>query len=196
VSGDTRRIDQTNNHGFSKGEMKTMKARNLFLVLVLLAAMGAFFGATQASSIQEISPRAFGMFGITQGQTARLSMVSLETGELLPAIQVELSFIDSDGNTLLQKVHTLHQGKAVALDLNGNLFAGRGRTQIRALVRFIGTPDTRDDPFFRNCLPTMEVVDNTTGRTSFIVPVRDDPFFRTSSIGLDGAPAQKVNPAN
>jgi hypothetical protein len=158
-----------------------MKARNLFLTLALLVAVGVFFGASQASAIKEVDPRAFGMFGITPGQTARLNMVNIETEVLLPAVQVELSFIDSDGNTLLQKVHTLHQGKAVALDLNGNLFAGRGRTQIRALARFVGTPDTRDDPFFRNCLPTLEVVDNTTGRTSFIVPVRDDPFFQPAN---------------
>ncbi len=144
-----------------------MKAKNLFLTLALLAVAGVFFGVAQASAIKEVDPVAFGMFGITQGQTARLSVANLASGELVPAVQVELSFIDGDGNTLLQKVHTIHQGKSAFLDLSGNQFAGRGgRTQVRALVRFVGTPDTRDDPFF---LPSVEVIDNATGRTSFLV---------------------------
>src|SRR5262249_13089983 len=137
-------------------------------------------GATQASAIKEVDPRAFGMFGITQGQTARLSVANLETGEFVPCVRVELSFIDGDGNTLLQKVHDIERGKSAFLDLNGNQFVGRGgRTQIRALARYVGTPDTRDDPFF---LPSLEVIDNTTGRTSFLVELAQK--------------VQKVSPTN
>ena len=145
-----------------------MKARNLFLALVLLAAAGVFFGATQASAIKEVDPVAFGMFGITQGQTARLSVANLDSGEFVPCVRLELSFIDGDGKTLLQKVYDVEHGKSAFLDLSGNQFVGRGgRSQIRALVRFVGTPDTRDDPFF---LPSLEVIDNATGRTSFLIP--------------------------
>lgn len=166
-----------------------MKRRNTFFLLAVLAAAGFFFNTTRAGAmastmastmIDSFSPN-FGMFGITQGQTARLNVVNLETGEFVPCIRVELSFIDGDGNTLLQKVYDVDRGKSAFLDLNGNQFVGRGgRTQIRAQVRFVGTPDTRDDPFFRNCLPTLEVIDNVTGRTNFIVP---------DSVGI-----QKVTP--
>ncbi len=83
---------------------------------------------------------------------------------------MELSFIDGDGNTLLQRVHDVDRGKSAFLDLNGDQLVGRGgRAQIRALAQFIGTPDVIDDPFFRNCLLTLEVIDNVTGRTNFIV---------------------------
>jgi len=153
----------------------------LSAALIALAASAAIWAASPASrveasratpagAIKEVDPRAFGMFGITQGQTARLNLVNLETGEFVPCIRVELSFVDSDGNTLLQKVYDVDRGKSAFLDLNGNQFVGRsGRAQIRALARFVGAPDTRDDPFFRNCLPTLEVIDNVTGRTNFIV---------------------------
>lgn len=154
----------------------------LSAALIALAAAAAIWAASPASrveasratpagAIKEVDPRAFGMFGITQGETARLNVVNLETGEFVPCIRVELSFVDDDGATLLQKVHDVDRGKSAFLDLNGDQFVGRGgRTQIRALVRFVGTPDTRDDPFFRNCLPTLEVIDNVTGRTNVIVP--------------------------
>lgn len=144
-----------------------MKTRNLFLTLVLLAAVGTLFGATRASAIKEADPIAFGMFGLTAGQTARLNLVNLEPGEFVPCVRVELSFIDAEGHTLLQKVYDIERGKSAWLDLNGNQLMGRsGRVQVRAQVRFVGTPDTRDDPFFRHCLPTLELVDNATGRTT------------------------------
>ena len=156
-----------------------MKTRNTILTLALLAAVGVFFNTTHARAALESFSRNFGMFGLTPGQTARLNLVNLDSGEFVPCVRVELSFIDAVGNTLLQKVYDIDRGKSAYLDLDGNQLVSRsGRSQLRAQVRFIGTPDTLDDPFFRHCLPTLEVVDNTTGRTSFIVPIRDDPFFQ------------------
>ncbi|MEP7338230.1 MAG: hypothetical protein ABI977_10840 [Acidobacteriota bacterium] len=162
-----------------------MKARNAILTLAalaLFAAIGIFSTTTRAGAIAsttESFSRNFGMVGITQGQTARLNLVNLEPGEFVPCVKVELSFIDGAGNTLMQKVYDIDRGKSAFLDLNGNQFVARGgRTQIRAQVRFVGTPDTVDNPDLRNCPPTLEMIDNATGRTSFIVPLRDDPFFQ------------------
>ncbi len=161
-----------------------MKTRNTFLALALLAAAGFLFNVTRAGAASGAAPvattesfKSSGMAGLTIGQTARLNVVNLETGELLPAVQVELSFLDAEGNTLAQKVHGLQRGQAAFFDLNGAQAGRTGRTQIRAQVRFIGTPDTR---VVQKVLPTLEVVDNATGRTAFIVPIRDDPFFRTN----------------
>ena len=145
-----------------------MKTRNAILTLAslaLFAALGIFSTATRASALEDFS-RNFGMFGLTAGQTARLNLVNLEIGEFVPCVRVELSFIDANGNTLMQKVYDIDRGKSAYLDLSGNQFATRGRAQFRAQVRFVDNPDIRDDPFFRNCLPTLELVDNATGRTT------------------------------
>ncbi len=140
-----------------------MKTRNLFLTLVLLAAVGALFGATHASAIKEADPIAFGMFGLTQAQTARLNLVNLTSSEFVPCVRVELSFIDAEGRTLLQQVHEIERGKSAFLDLSGNQLVSRiGRMQVRALVRVISTPDTVDNPDLRECLAMLELVENAT----------------------------------
>ncbi len=73
--------------------LRTRAALNA--ALIALAAAAAIWAAspasrveasraTHASAIKEVDPRAFGMFGITQGQTARLNVVNLETGDTTP----------------------------------------------------------------------------------------------------------------
>jgi hypothetical protein len=109
------------------------------------------------------------MFGITQYQTARLNVVNLEDQIVdNPHCRVDLSFVDSDNNILAQKVYDLGAGKAAFLDLKGREVLGRGpnRIQIRAVVKFVGTPDTRQA---ENCIPTVEVIDNDTRETRFVL---------------------------
>ena len=149
-----------------------MKTRNTALILAVLTALSATFstalGVAHAAQRESFS-RSFGMVGITHGQTARLNVVNLEDSEFVPCVRVELSFVDGNGQTLLRSTHEVERGKAAFLDLNGNQLMGRfgARLQVRAVARFVGTPDTRDAD---DCLLTLEVIDNATGRTSFINP--------------------------
>ncbi len=151
---------------------KSMKIKNnamkLFAMAILLTAT-VFTGAASAQTTANIS-RSTGMFGITQNQTARLSVVRDDPFfRDDPFLRVELSFVDGEGNILSQKVYDLGAGKAAFWDLKGRDVVGRSgnRAQIRAILRFIGTPDTRQ---VENCIPTLEVIDNQSGETRFLLP--------------------------
>lgn len=154
-----------------------MKTRNTFLALALLAAAGFLFNVARAGASESFS-RNFGMTGITLSQTARLSVVSVDNPDLRPA-RVELLFLDNQGRVLAQSQETLLPGQAALLDLRG-VEAARGvnRAQIRAQVRFVDNPDIR---VAQKVLPTLEVIDNASGRTTVVVPLRDDPFFQPAN---------------
>jgi hypothetical protein len=151
---------------------KTTQMKNRVLKplpLALLLMVSVFTGAAAAQTPSGIS-RSTGMFGLTQNQTARLNVVRDDPFfRDEPFIKVELSFVDGDGNILAQKVYDLGAGKAAFLDLKGLDVLERqpSRTQIRAVVRFVGTPDTR---LAENCIPTLEVFDNDTRETRFLLP--------------------------
>jgi len=153
-----------------------MKARNSAMQLIALIAIvmtAAVWGATsvgaQASDGRFYSPT--GMFGITQNQTARINVTRDDPffqGDPGDDDRVELTFVDGDGNILSQKVYELGAGKSAFLDLRGSDLprTETRRTQIRAMVRYIGTPDTRTYMW----TPTVEVFDNESGETRFLVP--------------------------
>lgn len=176
-----------------------MKARNSILKLIALVAViatGAIWGADGVSaSLNSANSKILygitqdraahlsrvnledeerddpffrtGMFGITQNQTARLSLANADDGSFVPCIRVELSFVDSEGKILSQKVYDVEAGKSAFLDLRGDEIVRRSssRSQIRAVFRFVGTPDTR----LYMWLPTVEVFDNESGETRFVL---------------------------
>jgi len=140
------------------------------LVLTVLATAVTLLGATDASAALNFT-RSTGMFGITQNQTARLNVMRDDPFfHDNPFLRVELSFIDGEGNILSQKVYDIEPGKAAFLDLKGrDIMAQSGiRAQMRAVVKFVGTPDTRQ---LDNCIPTLEVFDTQSGETRFLLPV-------------------------
>ncbi len=142
-------------------------AIKLFAMAILLTAT-VFTGSAAAQSLN--FTRTTGMFGITQNQTARLNVVRDDPFFIDdPFLRVELSIVDGDGNILAQKVLDLGAGKATYLDLRGRDIMSRStnRVQLRAIVKFIGTPDTR---LAENAIPTLEVIDNQTGETRFLLP--------------------------
>jgi hypothetical protein len=109
-----------------------------------------------------------GMFGITQNQTARINVANPDDGYFVPCIKVELTFADSDGNVLSQKVYDIEAGKAASLDLRGGEIVGRDskRAQVRATVKFVDLPDLRTYMW----TPILEVFDNESGETRFLLP--------------------------
>jgi len=126
----------------------------------------------------------FGSFGITRGQTARLNAydkstvdnpvdVSAPNGVASvppgPCREVELMFFDSMGNVRQRSTQCLMPRHAVFLDLNGNTLEIQGlRTEIRGLVRFVEDPN-ESGPNSIKLGATLEVFDNETGRTSFVL---------------------------
>src|SRR5829696_1832863 len=91
--------------------MKSKNSRTKIITVVALVLIAAAGVAFRARAQEEIPPPVpdrqvlFGMLGITRGQTARLNVSNLlppPTNDLPPGpTRVELSFVDGDGNPLL-----------------------------------------------------------------------------------------------
>ena len=170
-----------------------MKVRNTFLRVVSLVAFAAAVFGTAAIFDQGRSraadfnpqpdPPAFGMIGITHEQTARLNVVNWgdvnpgpcrsRGGEVDPGpcrVQVELIFVDSQGNVLMRSTESLMPGHAAFLDLDGATLprdtgppsAGGNRTEIRAKIRLFEDPSIQPvSQGDRNLAATVEVFDNS-----------------------------------
>ena len=143
-----------------------MTKLNNAVKLIALAAIviaGTFWSAGVSASSELL--RSTGMFGITMGQTARLNIYFVDDA----ATRVELSFVDGDGSILSQKVIDSLSLKSGFLYLRGVDLppTHSNRIQVRAVVRFIGTPDVR---IAEDCISTLEVFDNESGETRFLVP--------------------------
>src|SRR5215204_6393881 len=150
-----------------RNKMEMNRALNLLALALLVLA--TVFQSASAQTRTTLS-RSTGMIGITSNQTARINVVRDDPFFFDdPFLRVELSFVDSDGNILAQKVYEVGAGKATFLDLNGRDVVGSGlnRLQLRAVVKFLGPVDLLPA---ENCIPTLEVIDNETGETRFLLP--------------------------
>jgi hypothetical protein len=110
-------------------------------------------------------------FAIRATQTARLKVTNLSDGNRDdPFFRLELCFVDRKGKVISQKVHILDREASGVLELKGSdlLSGGSSNTQLRAIVRFVGTPDTRIADRY---VATLEVFDNQSGETRFSLPV-------------------------
>jgi hypothetical protein len=193
-----------------------MKTRSNSIKLLVLTALIAsvvsiFFGAQRARALnpQPLPPGEFGMVGFTSGQTFRLNAVnafphnpdmpttgsegSSSDSSAGPSVQVTLTFLDSNGNPLLngdghpiQSTMTLGPGQATFLDLNADTMpngpptmpvgppsAGAGgRIELRARVTAILNNPQKgdDDDKVRNpIISSLELFDNNSGGTSMLI---------------------------
>lgn len=132
----------------------------------------------------------FGMMGLTRGQTMRLNVVNLTQppdpiqGEVPPPCRVLLSFRDANGRPftdangqVIRREVSLQSGESAFLDLNGDLFAppstnadttGPARLQLRPFARLLQAPPEPGRNIPPPCVPTIEIFDNATGRTSLL----------------------------
>src|SRR5215203_1795687 len=142
---------------------KQIRNRALNVLALALLVMATVFQSASAQTKTSLS-RSTGMIGITTNQTARINVVRDD-----PFLRIELSFVDSDGNILAQKVYDLGAGKAVFLDFNGRDVprSDSNRLQLRAVAKFLGPVNLLPA---ENCIPTLEVIDNDTGETRFLLP--------------------------
>jgi hypothetical protein len=150
------------------------------LVITLAVAFG--FLRYQPQPVKAFNPQPdpprFGIFGIIPGQTVRLNVVNTSPPDpnIPPPCRVVFTIRDANGNpfvrpngTLVTRTMLLNAGESAFLQLNADNFPRT--TDGRITVR----PDAsiqQADPingYAPPCIPTVEVINNTTGRTQFVL---------------------------
>ena len=147
--------------------------RLIAIVLVLAAAaiVWTLLPARQVHAIQDSEDFPV-PFGLAQGQTARLTLFnSGETSVVGP----EYRFLNGHGVILARSTGEIivPPGEFRYFDFDlpnpppgtGDFF---GRVQMRVVVNAIGNPDEK------NLRASVEVFDNETGKTAFIIQVRPE----------------------
>jgi hypothetical protein len=124
-----------------------------------IEAQGPIASAPQFSS---------GMVGLASGQTARLNVVNVgaPNGFPLPCV-LALAFLDSDSKILKQMFVSVGFGKAAFVDLVNS----GARIQIRGIgYNPLLRPESAiPQPLSCQLVPTLELFDTETGRTTTIV---------------------------
>lgn len=131
------------------------------------AENGEHFNPLQPFGTADVSGT--GMLGVVPGQTLRLNAVNI--GVLANACSVQMMILDASGNHLTRPdTVTLLPGAAAHLDFSPPPSGALSRTQARTLIALAETSRT-------NCaiLPTVEVFDNVTQRTS--IAMSGDPSW-------------------
>ena len=117
----------------------------------------------------------FGILGITRGQTARINVANVSSpgNPLSPPdpCRVTMSFVDADGNVLvnnagqpIQREVILQPGHAAFLQINGDNLVERNQARLTFRPVVVVTPiDSTYPP--DPCIPTLEVINNTTGHS-------------------------------
>ena len=151
---------------------KMNRSTKLFAVVIALVAAAALWTAWPASHVLALqdSEDMPAPFGLAQGQTARINVFNNgeESGIII------FSFLDSQGRTLAQSERVMvPPGHIMSFDLDGDsidrIRDRFGRIQLRAVVTALGGPDTK------NLRISLEVFDNATGKTSFVINSPPEP---------------------
>jgi hypothetical protein len=135
----------------------------MVITLATVGTRGTVWGGTDVGN---------GMVGLVRGQTARLNTVNLGGPDTRPC-EVELMFFDDQGNPLAARGIIIIGGKSDFLDLNADALGGPDtrpgdRFQIRAQV--VIPPG----PCRGTTIPTLEIFDNDTGKTTVFVGNPDE----------------------
>jgi len=141
----------------------------MVLVLAAAAIVWTSLPARQVHAIQD-SEDFPPPFGLAQGQTARLTLFN--SGDT--AVQdPDYRFLNSRGEVLARSAERIvilpGQFRSFDFDLPNpppGIVDFFGRAQLRVAVR---------NPDFKNLHVSVEVFDNATGKTSFVLSPRPDP---------------------
>lgn len=142
---------------------KTLQRICVFTGAVLAIAGGAM--AQTTTPMLPIALHTSGMVGLTAGQTARLNV--LNPGALAPAVATvcaaQLSFLNTEGKVLKTTSVTVPPGESMSfnLDRDLDLIVSDLRVQVRAVIAYTSNTCA--------LLPTLEVFNDDTGRTQFVV---------------------------
>jgi len=166
---------------------KRITIATLFLTLVTFITIAILRGTTQAQDqIQPpVSDRiSFGLVGITQGQTIRLSAANTITPNdpnYPPGpSRVSLTFLNVEGRqfrtrdgSVVRRVVELERGESAFLDLNyDELPPGPSRLQLRAVLTVLPPGPSKTDippPVGDRIVPSVEVINNANERTVFFI---------------------------
>jgi len=120
----------------------------------------------------------FPSVGIASGQSARINLVNMASPNPSnpTSCGVVMQFLDSSGNVLKQSTTNLQPGAATSLDLSRDEVTVDGlRVQLRAVLLY-GYAGGANPPgrilqqtACSDLMPSLEVYDNTTGRTSLLL---------------------------
>ena len=173
--------------------MRTRKTLLKLIAVSILVVLPITWAMSRARvSAQNSCPEKtihFGMTGIVQGQTIRLNVVNFPPGPCRGQIppdpcRVEMEFHDSQGNIITPRdsdfafdtTVSLAAGKSTFLDLNGDLISTGNRVGIIPCIKVMC--GSNDPSVVNNVVSTAEVFDNSTGRTSHVIP--PDPCLQST----------------
>ncbi len=154
-----------------------MKTMMQWTCVLTLAAAG--LSAQTTTPVTTVHQRSSGMVGIAEGETARVNLLSpdlpapLATGVMCSAT---VSFVNAQGTVLKSGTLTAIPGQSVHIDLDtvADLkYAVNERHEIRTTIQVPVVPPpsgsaTAAVPVCR-LIPTLEIFDTLTGRTSVIL---------------------------
>jgi hypothetical protein len=158
-----------------KAGNRSTKLIAIVIALVTVVLVWANWGASRVAAIQDSqgditpTPRSCGgcalldPFGLAVGQAARLTVLNSSEDR---GFIINWKFLDSEGRTLAQSEERVMvlPGQMKSFDLDGDTLDrvrdAFGRIQMRAVVRALGGPDTR------NLKVSIEVFDKSSGRTT------------------------------
>jgi hypothetical protein len=138
------------------------------LVSLLAVALAALVSASAQTG------SGFPMVGIAAGQSARVNVLNAARPDLAnpTSCNLTLQFLD----LLKQSTVNLQPGTAASLDLSwGDLPGGDLRTEVRAVLLFGYSGGANPPPGILqqsacgDLVPSLEVYDNTSGRTSLVL---------------------------
>jgi len=145
------------------------------LCLLGVAAAGLAARRARAQDVTPMVPAGpFSMVGAARGETARLNITNVNT--VPPDVcRATLAFVDGNGDVLrrpdgtpLQRDVVLEAGHSAFLQVNAGSMLGRGETRldVRPVVLSAPPDPITPDP----CVSSVEIIQNTTGRTRLLVP--------------------------
>jgi hypothetical protein len=145
-----------------------MRTKSILRGTIALLAAGFYCVAATDGLI----PVSMGMIGITAAETAQVSVLNLGGDRAIGDVEdglpcpIEFTFLDENGRVLRQMNQTIAVGQAGRLALPGpEITSGVRRTQVRAQARVLGGSSAKGCQLAL----TLEVFDNTSGRTSLIM---------------------------
>ncbi len=154
-----------------------MKVKSIHSAVTLLAALVMALVPVAVRAQPSQPGLGFAMIGVAAGQSARVNALNLGSRSSTQdsSCGVTLQFLGIQGQRLKQTVVTLRPGKGATLDLSRDQVPGDDlRAEIRAVLLFGYSGGAAPGPdilqqFDCNIVPSIEVYDNDTGRTSFIL---------------------------
>jgi hypothetical protein len=136
----------------------------------------------RAFNPQPDPPGRYTMVGIVRGQSIRINASNINpTDPNSPPdpCRIRLAFVDTEGVVLTNprtgeavgRTITMQNGQSAFLHVNADEFLATdttsGRLQLRPVFRAV-TLNSDAQPRPLRCVPSVEVIDNATSRTSFV----------------------------